>query len=190
MATLTNMYDPNAEPAASFDPLPSGWYQVVIIDSDMKPTKNGSGEYLELSHRVIDGPHKGSLAWARLNLINANPKAQEIAQRQFAALRKATGVLAPNDSVQLHNIPMWARIEFVPADPSNPKSRDGNEFREWRAINDPPLAAIQGAVSPSVPALIANAGQTVAPNTPAPAPAPAPAFTGPARPAGGGGRPW
>ena len=37
-----------------------------------QPTKNGGGSYLQLTFQVLDGPYKGRLLWARLNLTNSN----------------------------------------------------------------------------------------------------------------------
>jgi len=188
MPNINGMYDLNATPQDSMEPIPSGWYQAVIIDCDTKAMKSGNGEYLEITHRVIDGPCKGRLVWARLNLVHrTSAKAQEIAQRQFASVRQATGVLAPNDSAQLHNIPVWIRVEFVLADPNRAGSRDGNEIRDWKKINDPPLAAIQQASSPAIPPLPTGA------TNPAPGfNTPAPAFTGQPRAATpvAGAKPW
>jgi len=36
----------------------------------MKPTKTGSGTYLELTFQVIEGQYKNRLLWSRLNLSN------------------------------------------------------------------------------------------------------------------------
>ena len=38
----------SVEPAGSFDPIPAGSYEVVILESNWKPTKAGTGSYLEI----------------------------------------------------------------------------------------------------------------------------------------------
>lgn len=98
----------------SFEPLPAGWYPVVIIDSEEKETRAGNGSYLQLTLEVIDGEFKGRLLWARLNLNNPNPKAVEIAQRDLANICKAVGVMAPKDSSDLHYKPLAARVKIRP----------------------------------------------------------------------------
>ena len=60
------------------DPVPAGWYDVVIDASEMKPTNDGNGSYLELRHNIIAGAMQGKKVYGRLNLRNANPTAQEI----------------------------------------------------------------------------------------------------------------
>lgn len=106
MANL-NGFDANrVDPASNFDPLPAGKYLAAIIESEMKPTKSGTGNYLQLTFQVLDGPHKGRLLWARLNLDNPNATAVQIAQGELSAICRAVGVLVPHDSVELHNLPL------------------------------------------------------------------------------------
>ena len=47
------------EPQQSFDALPPGRYEVIITDSEMKDTKAGTGQYLQLTFDVIGGQHNG-----------------------------------------------------------------------------------------------------------------------------------
>jgi hypothetical protein len=105
MATL-NFNANEVEPSKGIDPLPAGKYNVVITDSEMKPTKNGNGQYLELTFEVIDGEHKGRKAWSRLNLDNPNATAVQIARADLSAICRAVNVIQPRDSVELHNLPL------------------------------------------------------------------------------------
>lgn len=106
--------DTEGSGSGSFEPLPAGWYPVVIIDSEEKETRAGNGSYLQLTLEVIDGEYKGRLLWARLNLNNPNAKAVEIAQRDLANICKAVGVLAPKHSSDLHYKPLAARVKIRP----------------------------------------------------------------------------
>jgi len=106
MANLSGFNANEYEPSSSPDPLPAGKYPAVITDSEMKATKAGTGEYLQLTFEVIDGPHKGRKVWARLNLDNPNETAVKIAQAELSAICRATGVMTPNDSVELHDLPL------------------------------------------------------------------------------------
>jgi hypothetical protein len=114
MAFLGNPFNPaDVPPANDITPLPSGEYPAVIVDSDMKPTKAGTGQYLELHFQVIDGPMKGRQVWGRLNLDNPNPKAVEIAQRDLSAICQALGITQTiTDSAALHNRPLMIRVEY------------------------------------------------------------------------------
>lgn len=133
MAFLGQQYGPvTEEPQNEFDPIPSGEYRAMIVDSDMKPTKKGDGQYLELTYQILDGPFAGRHVWTRLNLENPNAKAVEIAQRDLQKIQYACGGIAVSDSAQLHNIPHVIRVEFLPADPSKNRQRDTNEIRGWK----------------------------------------------------------
>jgi len=106
MANL-NGFDANeVEPAVGFDPIPAGKYLAVITESEMKPTKSGVGQYLQLTFQVIEGEYKGRLLWSRLNLDNPNALTVKIARAELSAICRAVGVLAPKDSIELHNLPL------------------------------------------------------------------------------------
>lgn len=150
MARLTGTYDPNAEAQQDYIPIPGGEYLAQITDSDMKPTKNNDGEYLELEYTIIEGDYAGRKVWTRLNLQHKSDKVVEIANRQFAAVREATGILAPTDSAQLHNRPHVIRVEFIPAGTTQKNGyvtqRDANEVRGWRKAEG--VAAAPAAPAP------------------------------------------
>lgn len=109
MATL-NFNANEVAPASSFDPVPAGKYVAAIIGSERKPTKAGTGEYLELIFELLDGPHRGRRVWARLNIENPNPKAVQIARGELSSLCRAVGVMEPRDSVELHNLPLCIKV--------------------------------------------------------------------------------
>jgi len=106
MANLNGFDARQVDPAEGFDPIPAGKYLAVICESEMKPTKSGNGEYLQLTFKILDGPFKGRLAWARLNLKNSNPTTVQIARAELSAICRAVGVMTPGDSVELHNLPL------------------------------------------------------------------------------------
>jgi len=111
MANLHGFNANNVDPAVDFEPIPAGKYLAIITDSGMKPTKNGSGSFLELTFQVIEGPYKNRLLWARLNLDNANKQAVEIARAQLSAVCRAVGVMQPKDSLELHNLPLQITVK-------------------------------------------------------------------------------
>ena len=110
MADLRGFDANNVEPAGDFEPIPAGKYLAVITESGMKPTKAGTGSYLQLTFQVIDGEYRNRLLWARLNLDNPNDTARKIAQGELSAICRAVGVLSPNDSVELHNLPLVINV--------------------------------------------------------------------------------
>lgn len=111
MTNLNGFNANNVDPATDFEPIPAGKYLAIITDSEMKPTKSGSGHYLELTFQVIDGPYKNRMLWSRLNLDNPNAQAVQIAQGELSAICRAVGVMQPKDSVDLHNLPLLVTVK-------------------------------------------------------------------------------
>lgn len=164
MGNLTGKYDPEASAQQELGKLPTGEYQVVIVESDVKPNKSNTGEYAELVYEVIDGPCKGRKLWANLTLTHTNEMAQSIGQRQMASLREATGVANPNDTQDLHYKPHIIRVEFYPVDSviaygskkGTKRQYEENEIKAWKKLeggasgNAPPAAsASQPTTAPS-----------------------------------------
>ena len=112
MANLNGFDASTVDPSTSFDPIPAGKYLAAITESEMKPTKTGSGSYLQLTFTVLDGPYKNRVLWARLNLNNPNATAVKIARGELSAICRAVGVLQPRDSVELHNLPLVINVKL------------------------------------------------------------------------------
>ena len=99
------------EPATDFEAIPAGKYVAAVVASEMKPTKAGTGNYLELTFEVLEGEFKGRKLWARLNLDNPNALAVKIARSELSALCRAVGVMEPKDSCELHNLPLVITVK-------------------------------------------------------------------------------
>lgn len=108
--SLLNFNAADVQPSIGIDPVPAGKYQAVIIESEMKPTRNGSGQYLEFTFEVIEGDYKGRKVWARLNLENQNSQTVQIARADLSAICRAVNVMEPRDSIELHNLPMTITV--------------------------------------------------------------------------------
>lgn len=106
MANLGNFNAHEVEPAVGFEPIPAGKYLAAITESGMKPTKSGVGSFLELTFQILEGEYKERALWTRLNLDNPSATAVKIARAELSAICRAVGVMAPKDSVELHNLPL------------------------------------------------------------------------------------
>jgi hypothetical protein len=126
MATL-NFNAQTVAPAEAFTALPAGVYAAQVIESELKPTKNGTGHYLQLTWKVLDGQHTGRLIFDRLNIANANETAQKIGQQQLSALCHAVGVLQVADRQQLHNKPCLIKVTVR----QDPQYGDSNEVKGY-----------------------------------------------------------
>lgn len=105
----------------SFEPLPPGDYNAMITDSQMKITKAGTGEYLELTIQIIDGAHSGRRLWERLNVVNANKTAEEIARSQLNGIKLACNIDKLESSEQLHDVPLILSLDIDRRDPTRNK---------------------------------------------------------------------
>ena len=112
MANLNGFNASEVEPTTTFEPLPAGKYLAAITESEMKPTKSGSGSYLQLTFTILEGEYKNRVLWARLNLNNPNTTAVKIARGELSAICRAVGVLQPRDSVDLHNLPLVITVKL------------------------------------------------------------------------------
>jgi len=138
MANLGNFNANNVDPATDFEPIPAGKYLAVITDSEMKPTKSGNGNYLELTFQVIDGPFKGRMLWSRLNLDNPSAQAVQIAQGELSAVCRAVGVMQPKDSIELHNVPLLVTVKCKKRDDTGDVVNEIRGYGKKEAANGTP----------------------------------------------------
>jgi hypothetical protein len=106
-------FDANTVEPNQFDVIPAGEYEATIVKSQMKPTKDGQGSYLELELQVLNGQYQNRKLFDRLNLKNASAKAVQIAQGTLSAICRSVGVLTPNDSSELHNKPLRVKVKVT-----------------------------------------------------------------------------
>lgn len=111
MANLNGFNANEVEPTTAFDPLPAGKYVAAITNSQMKPTKNGDGSYLEFEFEVLDGDFRGRKVWDRLCINHPNATTVKIARGNLSAICRAVGVMQPRDSVDLHNLPLVITVK-------------------------------------------------------------------------------
>ncbi len=139
-------FDANAvEPNESFEPIPAGEYLCVITRSEDKPTKAGTGSYLEFELEVIDGPYKGRKLWERLNLVNPSDIAVKIAQATLSAICRAVGVLQPKDSCELHDLPLLVKVRMEKRSDTDEQT---NVVKGYRSRSAAQPAATSPAASP------------------------------------------
>ena len=173
MAIFAQTFDANSVEPSNFDVYPAGKYLAQIVSSEMRPTKDGRGQYLFLELDILEGPFAGRKLFDRLNLVNDNPDTVDIATRTLSSICRATGQMQVKDSEQLHLIPLIADVRVRP-----PKGQYG----ESNSIRYLPRNA---AAAPATRAPVAYASAPA----PATAPAPQPQPATPVAPAAGG-LPW
>ena len=173
MAIFAQTFDANSVEPSNFDVFPAGKYLSQIVSSEMRPTKDGRGQYLFLELDILEGQFAGRKLFDRLNLVNDNPDTVDIATRTLSSICRATGQMQVKDSEQLHLIPLIADVRVRP-----PKGQYG----ESNSIRYLPRNAA------AAPATRAPGAYASAP-APATAPSPQPQPATPVAPAAGG-LPW
>lgn len=131
-------------------PLPEGEYYLELEKAELRDTANGQGKGLNAQFNVLgeeSNPHRGRKVFNWFNLQHSNEMAQKIGQSEFAALCKAVGIVAPEDTSELLGKPFLAKVGL------DKKDKDKNVIKKYSLIDGAPAK----------------------PATPEPAAAPAPA---------------
>lgn len=132
MASLGLNFDANTvDPNGDFPLIPPGKYAVQIIGSDMRPTKDGTGQYLFLEMEIVEGQEAGKKLFERLNLVNTNATAVRIAQQTLSQICHAVGVLQLADSEHLHARRMIADVRV---EQGKNGYKDSNKVASYSAV--------------------------------------------------------
>lgn len=145
MATL-NFNAADIEPAAPISALPPGRYPVAISKTEMKDTKAGTGQYLQIELTITSGPASNRKLWARLNLVNPNQQAVDIAYRELSAICHAVGVLQVNDSDELLGREMMVDVGI---EKNGQTGEDTNRVKGYAAIGSTPAKSAPPAAKPA-----------------------------------------
>lgn len=135
----------------SYDPLPAGWYVVQIEAADIKTTKAGTGQYMSVQYKVLDGPHAGRSVFGNVNIRNPNPKAEEIGRQQLGDIMRAIGLKQARNTEQL----LGGVLQIKVAVRKDEQYGDGNDVKAFKAHGAKPVAT-----SPSAPQAAAKPAGT------------------------------
>jgi hypothetical protein len=142
MANFGGTFDASQiDPNKPMETLPPGDYRVQIVNSEMRITKEGSGQYLWIEMDILDGKYSGMKTFDRLNLINTNQKAVEIAQRTLSAICHAIGKLQVSDSEELHFKPLIVSLKV--------DEKGYNQVKGYKPVNNQtPMPAVNRSTPP------------------------------------------
>jgi len=119
MAQLGQTFDVNELPqgnGGNYDPLPPGWYSASITAADLKPTKDGSGQYIKVRYDITGPSHQGRVVFGNINIRNASAKAEEIGRQQLGEIMRATGIGRVTDTDQLIGLALQIKLDIRAAD--------------------------------------------------------------------------
>ena len=145
------------EPVGTYDPIPLGEYTVVITDTEINPTKKDKdkpvseqrNKYLQLVYEIVDGEHKGRKLFDRINILNENVTAQEIAQRALSSICRSVGVIHPKDTDELKNIPFIVKVGIRAA---SGEYQASNVIKEYKRCDGVKLTDVSVKPEPSTTA--------------------------------------
>ena len=157
MGDIANLYGGQAfdtssvPPATGFDPIPAGWYPVLVESAIVSPTNDGQGTKLSLELQVIGGQYTGRKLFANINLVNASEKAVEIGARELAGLGLACGLRVVTDTSELLQKQVEARVKMKPAKDGYEAGNAVSAYRPLPQQGAPQQAAPQAAAPAPTP---------------------------------------
>jgi hypothetical protein len=118
VAMTFNAADAPAD-TGEFAPIAAGDYPMRVINSEIKQSgpnsKNPGTNFLKLEMEITDGPSAGRKHWENLNLWHPDQQTKDIAQRSLAQLCSAVGLLAIQETEELHFKPFTGKLKVTPA---------------------------------------------------------------------------
>ena len=159
MAFLGQTFDANDLPqgnGGTYEPLPPGWYTATITAAELKPTKDGSGQYIKVRYDITGPTHQGRVVFGNLNIKNASAKAEEIGRMALGSLMRAIGLARVTDTDQLIGGVLQIKLDVRAATEQYPAQ---NEVRGFKAITGsaPTFASPAASTAASAPAAAAPA---------------------------------
>lgn len=97
----------------TYEALPEGQYIASVSKIELKYTKAGNGQYLNVQFTIVDGQLKGKTFFDKINISNINQQAVEIGLARLNTLLSVGGLHALEDTEQLNGITVLATIGFA-----------------------------------------------------------------------------
>ena len=162
MAFLGQTFNADELPQGNgtYDPLPPGWYTATIADAELKPTKDGSGQYIKVRYDITGPTHQGRVVFGNLNIKNASAKAEEIGRMELGNLMRAIGLARVQDTDQLIGGSLSIKLDVRPA---TEQYAAQNEVRGYKAITGSAPTFAAPAASPAASAPAAASGKAAPP---------------------------
>jgi hypothetical protein len=131
MANLGTTFSRDELPVSQgFEPIPAGWYTATVTGAELKDTKEGAGQYINVQYTVLGPEHQGRVLFGIINIRNASTKAQEIGLSNLNSLMASIGLEKVQDTDQLIGHDCQIKVKIRPA-------KDGydaqNDVSGWKA---------------------------------------------------------
>jgi len=145
LAKLPDTFDPDANDYGTFgtpDPVPAGEYTAMIVDSEEKENKAGTGSYIRLVMEITEGEYKGRKLFEIMNVYHSNAMTVRIAMAEMTQLCNACGGMRPKDTVELHHIPFRVKVSQRKREDTGDMQ---NQIKGFSAVGATPTAPATAA---------------------------------------------
>ncbi len=120
-------------PNEGFGLIPAGEYQAKIVATEMVKNNSGKGKHLKIKVKVMGPEYKGRVLFDRLNLVNPNKEAVQIAEAQLSAICHALGIKRIKNTQQLHDKPLLINVVV---EPSTNGYKDQNKIQVYSKFEE------------------------------------------------------
>lgn len=158
----------------NFEPLPDGEYTVKIDGTELKATKNGTGQFIKTAFVVLAPKFQGRKLFHNFNIINENIDAMRIGRQQVKALMQAGGLTQEqinqfNDTDQLIGLTCNVTVGIEKGQGAYGPQNRIKRFLKVRDTAAPslPFGAPAAEASPASSSAPSFAAPSAAPSTPA-----------------------
>lgn len=165
MGTAFSFNTEGVEVQQGFEPLPVGWYNAMVDETEIKPTKAGDGAYLRARYTILDGPAVNRKVFQNYNIRNPSEIAEKIGKGQLAAALLAMGIPAIQQSTdEMHGKPLKIKLKIVTDDSGQYEPQ--NEIVNYKNQNENvPLVTSLGTGPAKAQAAPAGFGAPTQPKT-------------------------
>ena len=121
--------------SGEFEIISPGWHKVVIIASEVKATKAGTGKILNFTYELQDGTKRTLID--RLNIVNPSGIAQKIGRGALGKIAVACGHKGMLSRTEpLHGRPFEVKIsiEDYESNRTSGKMLKSNKCTDYRAV--------------------------------------------------------
>lgn len=103
-------FDVNDVPKDDFEPIPEGDYRLMVVGTELKDTKAGTGQYLEVKCQVVGGSYANRVLFHRFNVKNPNEAAVRIARKELGAFLSSCGKSRVTNHEELRDNMFTAKV--------------------------------------------------------------------------------
>ena len=122
----------NDDEVKGFEALPAGNYLATVYEAEVKDTKAGTGTYIKVQFKVVEGEHENRRFFTNYNITNPNDEAQRIGRGQLKNMMACAGVT----DFKLEDVnTLVGLVSVVKLAVKNDDYGEGNEVRGYETTD-------------------------------------------------------